>query len=404
MARSERADSKQRMWAAINQRQNELVDLCARSITAAAPNPPGDTRVIAEFVSSHLASLGLEVDRFEAVPEAPNLLTSLGQPDGLHLIVNSHLDTFAASQHGWTFPPFEGVISESRIYGCGATDMRAGLSVSLFLASLFIEMGIDLPGRLTLAYSSDEEAGGRWGTEWLLRNIPAVRGDACLIGDQNGTQSVAVGEKGMCWMHLSTTGSPSHAAYGGAHSAIRELTRALGVLYSLEDVPVKPSRAQVFPGDLLERVTVNVGKISGGSSPNLVAEEAYADVDLRIPLTTTVEEIQMEVRRLFEVEAIECDIEILRSINPTMTSASSRIASVALSNAEEINGNRPDTIIRLGGSDARFFRQAGIPTVVYGPTPHNMGAPDEYVDIGELLLVAKVHAGIVLDFLDNECE
>jgi len=53
----------------------------------------------------------------------------------------------------------------------------------------------------------------------------------------------------------------------------------------------------------------------------------------------------------------------------------------------------------LGGSGARWFRMARLPTVVYGPTPHGMGGPDEWVDIVELDQVARVHALTAFDML-----
>ena len=55
--------------------------------------------------------------------------------------------------------------------------------------------------------------------------------------------------------------------------------------------------------------------------------------------------------------------------------------------------------MRVGGSDARWFRMAGLPTVVYGPTPHNMGGADEWADVTELEAVARVHALAAFDFL-----
>lgn len=58
--------------------------------------------------------------------------------------------------------------------------------------------------------------------------------------------------------------------------------------------------------------------------------------------------------------------------------------------------------MRVGGSDARWFRMAGLPTVVYGPTPHNMGGADEWVSVAELEAIAKVHALAGFDFLNGE--
>jgi acetylornithine deacetylase/succinyl-diaminopimelate desuccinylase-like protein len=58
--------------------------------------------------------------------------------------------------------------------------------------------------------------------------------------------------------------------------------------------------------------------------------------------------------------------------------------------------------MRVGGSDARWFRMAGLPTVVYGPTPHNMGGADEWVSVAELEAVAQLHALAGFDFLNAE--
>jgi acetylornithine deacetylase/succinyl-diaminopimelate desuccinylase-like protein len=55
--------------------------------------------------------------------------------------------------------------------------------------------------------------------------------------------------------------------------------------------------------------------------------------------------------------------------------------------------------MRVGASDARLYRAAGCPAVVYGPTPHNMGGPDEFVLLDELATVTRVHALTAFDFL-----
>lgn len=390
-----RTADKARLLDAIDGRREELFELCVHAIATPSPNPPGDTAAIAQFVSEHLANLDLQVDRYEPIPDAPNLVASMGA-DGPRLILNSHLDTFPAATGEWTIPPFAGKRSDGRIYGCGATDMRAGLAVSLFIATLLKEDRTNLGGLLTLTYSSDEETGGQWGTEWLLRRVPEARGDACLIGDQNGIDTVAVGEKGLCWLRLTVEGASSHAAYGSPRSATRELIEALDVLYALEDlVPGGGPAAD----DRLRRITINVGKISGGTSPNLVAHRAEAELDVRIPVGSSVEQIKEEIHDRLATAGVVCKVEVLRAFDPLETDPSSRIVEVALQNVADVLRRRPEAITRMGASDARFWRREGIPTVVYGPTPHNMGAPDEYVDEDELVTVAKVHMGIILDYL-----
>ena len=58
--------------------------------------------------------------------------------------------------------------------------------------------------------------------------------------------------------------------------------------------------------------------------------------------------------------------------------------------------------MRVGFSDARFYRLHGVPSLVYGPTPYNMGGADEYVTLDDLFAVFYVHAMTAFDFLSRE--
>ena len=118
---------------------------------------------------------------------------------------------------GGRLPPFSGAIEDGACLGRGAGDMKAGLAVALTIASLVRELEAPLAGRLTLAFASDEETGGTWGTQWLLDNVEAVRGDACLIGESSGTWSVGIGEKGVLWLRVRASGVSGHAAYAAGH-------------------------------------------------------------------------------------------------------------------------------------------------------------------------------------------
>ena len=68
-------------------------------------------------------------------------------------------------------------------------------------------------------------------------------------------------------------------------------------------------------------------------------------------------------------------------------------------NAQALIGIRPPAIVSLGGTDCRFWRAAGTPTYVYGPSPAGMGAPDESVSIDELIHVLKTHTLSAWEYL-----
>jgi acetylornithine deacetylase/succinyl-diaminopimelate desuccinylase-like protein len=65
-------------------------------------------------------------------------------------------------------------------------------------------------------------------------------------------------------------------------------------------------------------------------------------------------------------------------------------------------GQAPVVNMRVGASDSRWYRRYGVPTVVYGLTPNNMGGPDEYVPTAELLAVAKVHTLAAFSYLSEK--
>jgi len=89
------------------------------------------------------------------------------------------------------------------------------------------------------------------------------------------------------------------------------------------------------------------------------------------------------------------DMPVCARIASRFPLASTRAAFAAA--REAVAGN-----MRVGGSDARWFRLAGLPTVVYGPTPHNMGGADEWVSVTELEAIAQVHALAGFEFLNGE--
>src|SRR5579884_331675 len=412
-------DTRARLLAALEARQAELVDLCAQTVRIPSENPPGDTTDITRFVRGYLQDVGLHVREFAPRPERPNLIAAIGPADARpHLVLNSHLDTFPAGD-GWEGSPFSGAVVDGRLYGRGASDMRVGLATSLFLARLVVDLELRLPGRLTFSYSSDEESGGIWGTRWLLEHVPELHGDSCLIGDQCGTWAIGIGEKGGCWLRLRTSGRSSHAAYGTRDSATAWLVRALQVLQSLEDLPpatpaalrpvVERERALVSAEwgeqapEILERITVNVGTVRGGQSINLVADSAVAEVDVRLPPGITTEMVLATLRQRFAAAGVPTpEIEVIASFDPYFTPPEAAIVRATSASSAAVRGEPSLPVLRLGATDARFFRAAGIPTVVFGPKAHNMGGPNEYVTLDDLLTVARVHAGVIVDFLYGE--
>ena len=403
---------KAKALAELERRGNDLTALCAELIRIPTENPPGDTTQLVAFIERYLRERGIDATIHEPRPGLASLVATLGRGRP-NLVLSAHLDEFPAGS-GWTFPPFDGIVRRGRVMGRGAGDMRAGIAVALLATSLVKESGIQPRGQLTLAFAADEETGGTWGTQWLLRHVKAVRGDACLIGESSGTWSAGIGEKGVLWVRIKADGLSGHSAYALGDSALRKVQAMIDVAMRLDRTP-RPLRGEVGAlvraqraaaekhwgpgtGALGNRVTVNVGTLRAGGQVNLIPAAAEAEMDFRLPpglpTASVLRVLQRSAARMRGVR-----VEVINRCESYVTSPRERLVRLIVDNARDTVGVRVLPVLRLGYTDGRFFRREGIPTVVYGPRVHRMGGPDEYIEEDELMQVAQVHVGTVFDYL-----
>ncbi len=396
----------------------ELESLCQALVRTPSENPPGDTTALAARVEAFLAALpGMQVTRVVAKDKAVNLIARLdfGRA-GRRLLMNGHLDTFPAGDaSGWTQERFGGTIEAGRLYGRGACDMKAGLAAAMMTAKLLASDPQGLAGELVLVFVSDEETGGTWGTQYLLANLPEARGDAMLSADAGSPSVVRFGEKGQLWVEVTARGKSNHGAHVHlGENAIVQLIQALDALRTLEAVPVSipdgvlaamreaksVSEAISGPGefDTLTRVTVNIGTIAGGIAVNIIPDVATARADIRFPPGLALKDILAQIDgRLGGMRAIEWKVQ--SSHEPNVTDPSEEIVRLVIKHARAATGGDVVANMRPGFSDARFYRAAGIPSVVYGPAPNNMGGANEYVLLEDLRAVFAVHVKVAAEYL-----
>jgi acetylornithine deacetylase/succinyl-diaminopimelate desuccinylase-like protein len=140
--------------------------------------------------------------------------------------------------------------------------------------------------------------------------------------------------------------------------------------------------------------------MEGGISPNLVPARARAAADIRLPVGVSLEAVEAALHR--ELDPCQgVTWRIIRAYPPSFTPPSHEIVRRTIAAATQVLGKAPVANMRVGASDARLYRMFGVPSVVFGCTPFNMGAPDEYILVDELVAVAKVHTLAAFDFLSE---
>lgn len=408
------------MTTAVTETTN-VVDLFRRLLPIRADNPPGDTRAVAEFLAEWLGSLGAEVHAEEPKDGHVNLWATTGVDGGPHLVLCGHMDTFPLGDpSAWTHDASAAVVDEhGLIYGRGASAARGGLASMLWTFGQLVKAGGPQTGRLTLLAVADTESGGAWGAGWMVENVPCVVGTACLLGEPEGPRAIRIGEKGKAQFALrATSGRRYPGAFGGGDDPIIRICRAVAALHGItglraEDVPHEIEQAiAVLDGYarspeeaglnwLLRQPSLSVGKIEGGTKVNLAPGDAQALVDVRPPFGMTAEDIYEHVRRtLDDAELSDVALEPLEPrIQPSFTSPSDPFVKLAVTAVRDVVGEEPVLSLGYASTDARYFRPRGIPSIVYGPTPYNIGGVDEAVRLDELETIAAVHGEIVRRYL-----
>ena len=397
-----------------------LIEMTQALVRVASPNPPGDTAAVAKAAAGLLAAIpGIDIRRVEPQPGIVSLIARVrARSPGRRLIFNGHLDTFPVGDDaGWTAPPLSGALREGRLYGRGVSDMKGGVACSILAAALLAEHTHAWSGEVVLTLAGDEENMGSLGTGYLLETLPEARGDANICGDVGSPMVVRFGEKGLLWIEVEAHGIAAHGAHvHKGTNAIDRLRAALDRVKDLERVavaapaavtraiaaarPISEKVSGAGEAETLSRVTVNIGTIEGGVSPNLVPTHAMAKVDIRLPVGITTSVLQEKLDAwLGPLDGVAW--RPLRRFEPNFTDPGHEIVARVRDVAEEVLGTAPAVNMRVGGSDSRWYRLHGVPTVVYGLTPFNMGGPDEHILVDELSAVAKVHTLAAFDFLTN---
>ncbi len=404
------------LLARLDAERAAITDLCAQLVRIPSENPPGDTRDLAAFIQGWLAARGHRPRVVAVGDDLPNLIcTARGAAKGPALVLNGHLDTYPAGDRaGWSVDPFGGVIRDGKLYGRGAGDMKAGVTAALVTFATLAEEAGEWAGRLTLTLVSDEENGGALGAGHILAVEPDAKGDACLIGDAGAGDVICFAEKGAVWVEATAAGRGAHSAHvHRGQNAIHALIEALREVIALEGLDLgipdtvraqlESARARTEAAfgagatDVLGRVTVTVGRIEGGRKLNLVADAARAEIDIRVPAGGTTERIVRSLDRIASRHAVT--LRVLRTTEPYVSPPEAPIFRALGRATLRVRGRAASLTGRIGASDARYFRPAGIPTAVYGPGVANMGGPDEHVDLEEFWDVVRVHVLAALDFL-----
>lgn len=401
------------LLARLKETEDHSVAFLQSLLRAPSPNPPGDTRQAAGLITAALRDAGFAPTIISPRAEMPNIVAKFDAPQtGRHLVLNGHIDTFPAAEGEWERNPFSGEIVDGRIHGRGACDMKGGLA-SLTLAFLHLNLVRDqLRGSLTFTAVSDEETFGPWGARYLFEHHrDLMMGDCLLSGEPSSSECVRFGEKSPYWLAITVRTKGAHGSYTHASASATKI--AGRIVRALEELKTLPTRApdnliamfrdpaiarQVDEGcgighsAAIPEITLSVGRISGGLKLNMIPGECRLEVDLRLPIGLTKEEVRPHVARLLS-QFPEAEWEEVSSQEhaPNYSDPDGEMMQILQRTVRDQGRKAPVPVVTLGTTDTRLWRFAGVPAYVYGMSPETMAAANENVRIDEFLRLLRVH-------------
>jgi glutamate carboxypeptidase len=267
--------------------------------------------------------------------------------------------------------PFQ--IKDGRAFGPGVYDMKAGIAMMIFALWALKESGA-AHRPVTILLDTDEEVGSTTGRPIVEATAKDCEAVLVLEPSQGPQGHLKTSRKGVGDVTIRVRGRASHSGvdFEKGRSAIVELARQL-----LEIVKFT---------DLSRGITVNPGVIQGGTRSNVIAAEAWAEVDLRIARAADAAELEKKFAALKPVDP-ECSIELSGGINrPPMERTEGTVRLFGL--AKEIAagmGWKVDESSTGGGSDGNFTSALGIPTLDgLGALGEGAHASNESVVVQEL--------------------
>jgi glutamate carboxypeptidase len=331
-------------------------------------------------LAARLRELGGRVKSLQASTAGDHLRAEFGQGDRQVLLLG-HFDTVWPVGQLARMPLTR---DGNRLSGPGVLDMKAGVALGMLATRAVFAVAPPHDIRIVMLWTSDEETGSR--TSRALLETEARRSEAVLVLEPSLPGGLLKTRRKGCGQYeIVVQGEAAHAGVnpGKGVSAIRELARQILFVESLQD--------------LTRGVSVNVGVVSGGSRPNVVAEQAHAIVDVRAPSKDDADKMDRAFRTLTP-QIAGARITVSGGFErPPMerTEGVARLYALAQQIGDEL-GQTVGEGATGGGSDGNFCAALGVPTLDgLGALGDGAHALSEHVLLPSLTARAALVAGLL---------
>jgi acetylornithine deacetylase/succinyl-diaminopimelate desuccinylase-like protein len=398
----------------------------------------------AEYLGALLENLGLKTEYIDAATGRTSVFARVegADPSKPALVLHGHTDVVPADPLNWTVDPFGGVIRDGLLWGRGAVDMKNMDAMIVAALTDILGTGRQPARDLVIAFFSDEENGGVFGSHYVVDNRPDLFAGATEAISEVGGYSVHLngqrayllqtGEKALVWIKLVARGVAAHGSRVIPNNAVTKLAQAvvalgrrdwpvrltgttelllaeLARIMGVDPVRVSPDELVLSTGNAAGfiqatlRTTTNPTLLKAGYKHNVIPDVAEALIDIRT-LPGEEDAVLAEVRDL-----IGDDIEIVimhRDIGLETPFSGPLVDAMVGALGARDPGAPVLPYLMSGGTDNKALAKLGITGYGFAPLqlPPDLDFPamfhgvDERVPLDALVFGRRVLTDLLLSY------
>ena len=343
-----------------------------------------------ELIAERLEAIGFRCESMDSGPaeaRVRNLWARRGQGNLPTLVFAGHTDVVPTGPvSAWGSPPFIPSHRDGRLYGRGASDMKASLAAMVVACEEFVaahpEPGIDIAFLIT----SDEEGPATDGTVVVCRELTRrqERLDWCIVGEPTSVERtgdmIKNGRRGSMSGQLTVKGVQGHIAY--PHLAKNPIHMAAPALAALA-AEVWDQGNAFFPP-----TSWQISNIHGGTgASNVIPGTVVIDFNFRFCTESTPESLQQRVAAILLAQGLspDADYDLAWNISglPFLTPPGTLVDAVRAAIQSE-TGLDTQLSTTGGTSDGRFIAQICPQVIELGPPNATIHKIDEYVAVADI--------------------
>ena len=403
----------------------------------------GETEA-AEYLGAILEDMGLATEYVDAAPGRTSVIARVPGADGDKpaLVVHGHIDVVPADPANWTVDPFAGEIRDGLLWGRGAVDMKDMDAMIITALQDVLGSGRQPARDLIVAFFSDEENGGVFGSHHIVDTRPDLFAGATEAISEVGGYSVHIngqrayllqtGEKALVWIKLVARGTAAHGSRIIHDNAVTKLARAVATigqqewpveltattrqlvaelarLMNVDPETTGPDEVVLSTGSAAGFIhatlhtTTNPTLLKAGYKHNVIPDVAEALIDIRT-LPGQEDEVLARVRELvgddIEIVVMHRDVGLENSFDGALVDAMVGTLKAHDPGAEVL------PYLLSGGTDNKALSKLGIKGYGFAPLqlPPGLDFPgmfhgvDERVPLDALVFGRQVLGDLLLTY------